>query len=311
MKLLLKYKSLLLAIVFLVLILFLMTNFADNRKNINDNLLRETEFYGIFQSGKVNLNQSYPVVKDSIDLLKDWALSRLRGSGESVSNAFISALKIYECDSCYSFDQQKFNSVYKNKYFVRLNGYTLNNEASFFIKNDKYYIRYNVWDSVEKDGSKTGHPAIKEIPVRYAVTTEGYDAGGALLIPISQNTYRVVNIVVWIISVVILLFLFYTLFALPARTLFSIADGYPFTKKNISRLYTTGFTLLAIPVIPALVSVITEWFFRKSIPHEIYYPFFQSILDHRSFLIAGLAVLLIANAFKKGYKLQSEQDLTV
>ena len=289
-----------------------MTNYADNRKSKNDYLLSEIEFETYHEVTNPDLNKRYWKLKDSLDRIRDWKISRLRGYGESISTVFIGVNKIYECDSCNSFDIRKFGAEYKTKYFIRLNGYTLEDDAIFFIRKDKYYIRYTVLDRIQENGNKVGHFETKETQVRY---TTGSGAGlipdGALLIPVSKQTYRFLNIVVWVLTAIFLIFFFFTLFALPAKTLFSIATGAPFTKQNIKRLLITGWTLICIPVLPPLTSLLVKWILGDKIPSEIYYPFFQSILDNRTFLIAGLIVLLIANAFKRGYKLQQEQELTV
>ena len=309
-KLFLRYRSLLLAIPFIIVIIFLMTNYADNRKNNNELLIRNAENAGLFNGG-INLNQNYLTIRDSINYIRDWTVYRLRAGGDGVTTPFVGVVKLNECDSCYSFDKKKFRSEYKNKYFIRLNGYTLEDEASFFIQNDKYYIRYPIWDSIYGNGSATGHDTTKEVSVRYSIPNEENTAVGSLLVPISANTYRFMNTLIWILAVACIVLFVYIFLALPVRTLYRIAEGHPFTKRNIRRLYTVGWALLAIPILPPLVSVIIEWFLRNKIPGEIYYPFFQSILDNRAFLIAGLVVLLIAYAFKKGYKLQQEQDLTI
>ena len=47
------------------------------------------------------------------------------------------------------------------------------------------------------------------------------------------------------------------------------------------------------------------------IPVEIHFPFWLTIMDNKPLLIAGVIVLLVASAFKRGYKLQQEQELTI
>lgn len=294
-----KYKFIIAPILFLIVIYFLMTNPADNRRYKDEGLVRQIE-NDLFRSSIDPLNETFFKLKDSLDRVRDWKVHQLRTGGDNISSPFFGVQKIYECDSCNSFDQKKFKLEFENNYFIRLNGYTLKNDAWFFIDKGKYYIRhYPVWNTP------------KEIEVRYSAGYVNLPWDSALLIPISRKTYDIMKVLVIVLLVGVLLFSLYITIVLPVRILYSIATGKPFTKGNIQRLHIIGWVLLGFALLPSLISILIELVLSRKIPNEIYYPFIQSIFDNRAILIAGLIVLLLATAFKRGYQLQKEQDLTI
>jgi len=300
-----RFKAMLIAIGFLIFFLLIMTNPADNRKVNNESILNNAE--GGVIDGSDPQFDVYSNLMDSFNRIREWNKNRLRGSGAGVSTPFFGVRHIYECDSCNSFDSKKFKSEYKNKYFIQLNGFTLKPFAGFFINKDKYFVNHIIWDRID-----SGHPSEKtETSLRYLPGSLDFTTDSALLIPISKKSYLILEKVVEVLSIILILFLLYTFYVLPAKVLVSIASGQPFTKKNIKRLNVTGWVLLISAILPQLILITIEWIMRNRIPDEIYYPFLLSILDHRLILIAGLVVLLISNAFKRGYKLQQEQDLTI
>ena len=299
------FKAILIAIGFLIFFLLIMTNPADNRKVNNESILNNAEG-GVIEGSDPQF-EVYSNIMDSFNRIREWNKFRLRGGGNSVSTPFFGVRHIYECDSCNSFDSKKFKSEYKNKYFIQLNGFTLKTHADFFIKKDKYFVNHIIWDRIY-----SGHPSEKkETSLRYSPGSLDFTTDSALLIPISKKSYLILEKVVEVLSITLILFLLYTFYVLPGKVLVSIASGQPFTKKNIKRLNITGWVLLISAILPQLILITIEWIMRNRIPNEIHFPFLLSILDHRLILIAGLAVLLIANAFKRGYKLQQEQDLTI
>lgn len=300
-----RFKAMLIGIGFLIFFLLIMTNPLDNRKVNNESILNNAE--GGVIDGSDPQFEVYSNLMDSSNRIREWNKNRLRGGGAGVSIPFFGVRHIYECDSCNSFDSKKFKSEYKNKYFIELNGFTLKTHADFFIKKDKYFVNHIIWDRIDY-----GHPSEKkETSLRYSPGSLDFTTDSALLIPISKKSYLILEKVIEVLSITLILFLLYTFYVLPAKVLVSIASGEPFTKKNIKRLNITAWVLLISAILGPLVLITIEWIMRNRIPDEIYYPFLLSILDHRLILIAGLVVLLIANAFKRGYNLQQEQDGTI
>src|SRR6188474_1240686 len=118
------FKAILIAIGFLIFFLLLMINPADNRKANNESILNSAE-YNIMKNNSDPQLDVYLKLSDSLNRIRDWNKNRLSGSGSSVSTIFFGVRHIYECDSCNSFDENRFKSEYKNKYFVQLNGFTL------------------------------------------------------------------------------------------------------------------------------------------------------------------------------------------
>lgn len=293
-----KFKAILIGFAVLIILLFLVTNIADNRENNNRSVAEESEALYFSDDPKSELGIYYKI-RDSILKITNWRKNRIIGHGSSTNSLVFGIMEINECDSCYSNDDRKYQSQYKDKFFIRFNGFTLRTYADFYIDKDKYFVK-----SAELGLSK-------EISVRYSPGYPSSYKSSAVMIPISKKTYETLEIIVWGLLIVFFLVFLYIIYILPAKVLMAVASGEPFTKKNIKRLNITGLTLLAVAIVPPLISIFVDWIMGNRIPDDIYFPFIHVIFDNKYILVAGLVVLLIANAFKQGYNLQQEQDLTI
>lgn len=105
------------------------------------------------------------------------------------------------------------------------------------------------------------------------------------------------------------------LFVLPVKIIFFIAKGKPFDRNNVKNIHAVAYFLLLLVVFCSveqfIVRVITLISFHRDpliekfpldtlIPHQCYW-----------YLLAGVIVFIIARAFKRGYDLQKEQELTI
>jgi hypothetical protein len=300
-----RHKFRIISVIAFIIIIFLLIDFADNRKSTNERIL---------DMAAIDLDNFVPEdckrISDSLDIIKQWKRHRLKTLGNSITTFFIGVSKIDECDSCNTAFREEFASALKTKYFIQFPGYTIKEDASFFINKDKYYISYTIWDTLYPNSTQMGHKQTKEVRVRYA-TGDSDDNGGSLLIPISEQTYDVIHVLVTIFTVAFIVTFFFLLVILPYNVVISIATGTPFTRANIKRLYIAGWTMIGGALLTSLIPWIIELFLRSKLPDEIYFPFLLSLTDAKPWLIAGVVVLLVASAFKRGYKLQQDQDLTI
>lgn len=194
-------------------------------------------------------------------------------------------------------------------YYIGLNGYYKEYETKFFIKNDTYNLAYVVWDSLKKksDGAvRYGHYEQKQIPVRYS------EDKGIMFIPISKASYKVLNIIFEIFFVFISFIAVLVYIVLPATFLLSISKGKAFTARNIGLLKLISYSLIVFIGLTLVIPYFLHFLFHNRIPEEFKLVSFRELLfSNLNHLFIAIAVFLIMRAFKKGYKLQQEQDLTV
>ena len=207
--------------------------------------------------------------------------------------------------------QQEIEDKEKNDelYYLGLKGYTLDNDSKFYLKNGAYNLLYVKWDSVVKrkyDSTNVGHYESKPIGVRYASRDK------RLLIPISKGTY---NILITLLNVVFFFLLFisvYIFIGMPVQILINISKGRAFTEKNIWMFKTMSIVLFIYILISTFGQYLLRLLFYKLIPPDFKLPnMMQSLIDNLYFILVSLTLFFISRAFKKGYQLQKEQDLTV
>lgn len=300
MKYISKKRILIITLLFLVGIFLLISYPADNRKNIPEKILNRLKPNPGSLIDSSTKYARYKQILDSLEQISANDKIRIMGFGEGVGTLHYGLTKITECDTCKKFilGNQSEEFGYKEKYFLELKGYTLNTHAYFYIDKDKYFIENRFED-------------LKEIKVRFKTELDVHNkAQSALLIPISKKTYTTLKVIMWVI-IPLLIFLSWIIFVLPIKVLLRIALGDPFNSKNISNLKLSGITLITIMLLPILSSWLLPLFLGSRMPKEIYFPVWLYIHDIKGWLVGGLAMLILASAFKNGFELQQEQDLTV
>jgi hypothetical protein len=308
-----KKRGFYIPILFALGLLFLGTNIADNRSRIPQQLLLEIKPDNSVLVDSTTTYKTYSALYDSLQKIEQWKKWKLNGIGDGPHSNFFGITKIEECDSCFEIwpgDSKKENE-FKTNYFFELQGYTLAEDASFFIDNGKYFVKYTVWDNKNNNGA-SGHSEIKETKVRFSSSLEPFSKNETkLLIPISKNTYWFWQLFIWIILFPLLIVLGWVSFIFPIQVLYRIAMGNCFVEKNVRSLRISGWSLIFITLFPIIISLIVNIFLGSMIPKEIYFPFWLYLMDEKGWLIGGICLLLISNAFKQGMRMKQEQDLTV
>ena len=197
----------------------------------------------------------------------------------------------------------------KKEYFISFNDIKLRENNHFFVQHGHYYLAYPVWDSTKKNGeysNRSGHYKRMPLKIRYNKDQQ------AVLIPASRAWYNFISIIYTVLIIGFFILSFYITIGMPISILGSVSNGQVFTSINIRQLkiiYTFLFILAGLKAIYPflktwLVSIFAPRIFETTSLQEALYAAIP-------LLIAGLAVYLICKAFKKGYKLQQEQDYTV
>ena len=192
-------------------------------------------------------------------------------------------------------------------YYFGLSGYELKDyDSKFYIDSNGYNLAYVKWNTPVKTEYKHGHYENKQIKIRYASDTK------RILIPISEKTYKILNFIIWVFAFFTGAVILYFFFGLPIRLLINISKGLAFIERNIQILNQISAVALIISVVTIISPYIFRLMFWKIIPDDFkMQPFLNRIIDNLPVLIMVLITFFIAKAFKKGYKLQYEQDLTI
>jgi hypothetical protein len=224
-----------------------------------------------------------------------------------------------ECDTCtgtgYDYD---YYGKASTRYYLSIPGFklpprTLDNWdlPVFYKKGGVSYKKFFRLDSIfdgKNKGRLLGHWINK--PVRYRVQDDfnNKEEGKHVLIPISKTTYSVVNTLHWVIFIIYLL-----LYVLVARSfilvLIDIARGMVFGAKNYRHLFFMAYGIAFFPVYSLVVQVILQWSYRNWYAGDLYV--YIEWKKNLGWLLAALVAFLLALAFRKGYRIQQEQALTI
>jgi hypothetical protein len=278
----------------------LMTEPFDTRDYARQNMVQLSKpDRSILFDSSLNRDQ-YVRIKDSLDNVEKKNIYNLKASPSTgMSNNFVGVVKLNDCR-----DNDTLNDSPCIKYYVELLGFTLKTTANFYMRDQHFFVSSFL---TTPDQS----PKNKEVSVRMKIDESRYSPATSLLIPVKESTYRIYKILLEIITVIFVFFALVFCFILPLRTFYIIATGHAFTERNIKHLRLIGWSLIVISLIPCIVSLIASLILFNKIPIEIIFPYWLSIYEHRGWLIAGLVCLLLADAFKTGYELKKEQDLTI
>jgi len=102
------------------------------------------------------------------------------------------------------------------------------------------------------------------------------------------------------------------MFGYPIQFLVRISKGKAFTEKNINGLKAITVLMFVYLIFSILLPFLIRFIFSKFI-HPLFKPLsvYQLLSDKIVILFVLTIVFAIYLAFKKGYKLQQEQELTV
>ncbi|MGZ3758075.1 MAG: DUF2975 domain-containing protein [Mucilaginibacter sp.] len=243
----------------------------------------------------------YLHMRDSIGMLRDLRNGdALLGSGIKAAYLIGTRSGIY-CDTC------RFTSWYvthetvdeaHQRHYITLPGWGIhnnerdlntNNYVDFYVKNGKNYLRQND----------------KDIPVKFVYS----HIDQCIMIPVSEHTQKLVNILVWVFAIAFILYVLY-LFACFINFLTSLSRGHAFTEGNLRRLSTIGISLLVIPLAILFLNLLLRLIFHSYFTSDVilnkdmWKEWWKNIAE-------GAVFLLIYKAFRQGKQLKDEQDLTV
>jgi hypothetical protein len=194
-------------------------------------------------------------------------------------------------------------------YFIALKEYNLDEDSRFFIQNGTYNLAYVHWDKIKKtkEGEyRSGHYERKMIPVRYSAKNK------TVFIPITNGQYNVISVGLSICLFAFLFFFVYVIIGLPIQVLVNIAKGKAFNRKNVHNLKLIAHSITGLILLTTTMHYGVHYIFRSRIPADFQTTsFWSGASAWIPWIIAVVALFIIAKAFERGYNLQEEQNLTI
>lgn len=269
----------------------------------------DSSFNYIYASLPVNDSMPYYQYKKMVDSFGQLQTTR-RLENRSISHGgvtygFVGVSKIRRYENLHTANDDDSSFLY----YISLGGYKLTEQSFFFIQNGTYNVGYVAWDSVQQIRDRPvrmGHHERKQIPVRFN------SEDGHVLVPISKARFDTLNKSLQAMYISFSLGMLFFFLGLPSQVLINISKGKAFDLKNIRYLNWMAIGLLVYALLDISMPYLIGFYFSNEIPSDFTRaPFRQIILEQFWTFFGAAAFFTIAKAFKRGHKLQQEQDLTI
>lgn len=197
----------------------------------------------------------------------------------------------------------------KKEYYFNVPGYFAKDLVSFYSKDGKNYLEYTVWTQKdEAAGTAMGYPEAKETRMRYVPGDENTWTVG---FPVSRSTHQLLNIITMALAGIGIILLLYIFLNRALKVLLLIAKGQAFSDEAIGSLYTIAWYLIGSSLFFMLARLVLHILLQSQVSYPFTFFYYDDVMSTSSWLIAGLVVLLLAQAFRSGAQLQKEQELTI
>lgn len=201
-------------------------------------------------------------------------------------------------------------------YFISLPGYYLKMDHSTFRKNDTTFLKYPVITKRDTiNHTISGRYEIK--PLRVDVRDlpdkiiNPYEEKRELFIRVSKSQYTWYLIMMLPIALLLLLLFLWGVILQIIRVIEDIANQEAFRKKTYRRLYIIAASLWSNVLIGLIIKYVANFKFSSYIDQAFYLRFSDFFFTNISYIISGFIAFCLAHAFRKGYQLQKEQELTI
>ncbi len=198
----------------------------------------------------------------------------------------------------------------EEQYFFTIGDYSVSSLVEFTVKDGRMYQTYPEPRPGTRPEKKEYYMVRKELPARFS-PPDGFRKTGTLMIPVSKTRFHVLQVIFYILSGIVGVFLLIGLVIRPYQVLYRVSQGNPFDPKNIRGMTFTGWALVVVSLLPVLIAIVFEALFTAYTPYGAGIITTKMLAEARPFIIAAVIVALLVGAFRKGADLQKEQDLTI
>lgn len=278
------------------------------QSSIINNTPNDTSYGGLFYKPVINDSLphfQYQQIEDSLLFNSERRLRNNEIDGNSFSTGLIGFTESAEHEN----GQTVMNSKKNKQYFLSLGGFELEEDVKFYIEKNTYNLVYVQWDTVRRNGDnvdRIGTYKSVTIPVRYSNREK------KILIPISAKQYTIGYVLLIALSLLIGAMALYVIFGYPIQFLVRVSKGQAFTEANVAGLRAATILIFLFFIGSVVFPFIIRVVFSSYI-NTLFKPlkFWSQLYNHLPSFFLAVLVFAIYIAFKKGYKLQQEQELTV
>jgi len=198
------------------------------------------------------------------------------------------------------------------RYYLAIPGYHLSPSFTV-VKKERNYFLYPLADSIKHEGSKQQVTplSIRYLPDQSEKRIVSSTNIGAVLVPLSSAKYHNLQYLFWVLMLIILAGTFYVLCILPVPIVKNIVKRQPFTPRTVRSLFIIGWSLIGFVGLILLISFIAQSVFSNEIPAAFSYSLSEFLMESCVVWIAGLTMLVLAVAFRKGLEIKTERDLHI
>ncbi len=312
----------------LLIVLFVWTGFPFWSSNdgsyfesssISDETMIDT-FHSDFIFNDSLPHYRYKAIEDSLEWIRDAKKFNNTFSIEGFAASYVGFYTATRRDSFFIDPSKrgiKSTPLKKTvRYYLGLGNYFLAKDHETLRDSGRSYLKYPVWthfDSVRKH--RSGHYEIKKIDIDVADLPEekryNQNEPRTLYIQVSKTKYDTLKIILGSLTILFKVFFVIVCFLLPLWVLKDIASKNCFEERTYKRLFLIAFTILGSILFDILLAYITHGIYKEKIPAAFSLSMRLMISNSIVWLVAGYITLIFAFAFRRGYRLQHDQSLTI
>lgn len=252
-----------------------------------------TDYTGFFENKRREIVNNYLIEKKAItDINVFDSLTRLSNDIKwNIKGKWMSSTTLK--DIGFSSVRESSEETSPSKKYISLKHFYLRIESDILVKDRQLYF----------------NKSSLETPIALPVY---FDADESKVHFLVSSTIHIAFKVLFYILIFVGLVIFLTnIFSLPIAILGNISKGKIFVESNYVNINFIARSILLYTTVLLLLNIILIFIFYPRVKEYFYFDWIGFFKGFYLPYIIGLAVLLLTRAFKKGYQLQNDSDLTV
>jgi len=264
----------------------------------------------------------YRVYRQKTDSVRRLQHTYTNNMGSAVYGYPFGIGRYVECDTCTGiWDYGATWPMEGNKCYMLVGGFRqavkrvedFFDKPVYYKKLGQYYIKYVQYDTIYDAGQQhvrgyKGHWVSRPIRYQAEKIPGSRDEEMYVMIPVSKTAYRVLQITMFFILGLGLI-LFWLAFRKFVQVLVEIAQGNAFSVSNYQRLYFITNTIGAYLLCILLTRLVLQWSLSSYYSDDLVIT--TDWWQNAKGALFVIAFYFIARAFKTGYDIQQEQELTI
>lgn len=188
------------------------------------------------------------------------------------------------------------------KYYFFMEGYELPLGFEYYTENGKNYLE---WLTSLRDITR------RKTETEAKILAADNNEQAIVLLPVTKKTTVVVSVILALLSVIVLIFSLFCFIGLPFRILKNISKREVFKLENIEAFHLIARFLFVFAAVSILLPVILNLVLKSKIPEAVHLSYYNIVMENVFTIIGGLVALEFGKAFRRGYELEKEHELTI